>query len=45
VLNNASNNNITLVKLGKAISFELKEKRLRYIRHILNLIAKAYLFS
>ena len=45
MLNNASNNNITLVELGKAIGFELKEKRLRYMGHIFNLIAKAYLFG
>jgi len=44
VLDNASNNDITLVKLGKTIRFELMQKRLRYIGHILNLIAKLYIF-
>jgi len=29
----------------EGISFEPKEKRLRYMGHILNLIAKAYLFG
>jgi hypothetical protein len=45
VLNNALNNNTTLVELGKAIGFKPKAKRLRCIGHILNLIAKAYLFG
>jgi hypothetical protein len=45
VLNNALNNNTTLIELGKAIGFKPKEKRLRCIGHILNLIAKAYLFG
>jgi hypothetical protein len=45
VLDNALNNDITLVKLGTIIGFDLKQKRLRYIGYILNLIAKAYLYS
>jgi hypothetical protein len=45
VLNNAPNNNTTLAELRKHIGFEPKEKRLRYIGHILNLIAEAYLFD
>jgi hypothetical protein len=40
VLDNSTNNNTTLVKLSKEIGFDAKEKRLRYIGHILNLIAK-----
>jgi hypothetical protein len=45
MLNNALNNNIILAKLGTIIRFNLKQKRLRYISYILNLIAKAYLYS
>ncbi len=45
MLNNALNNNNILIKLGKSIGFNLKHKRLRYIGHILNLIAKAYLYG
>jgi hypothetical protein len=45
MLDNTSNNNITLIELSKSIGFDLKAKRLRYIRHILNLIAKAYLYG
>ncbi len=45
VLNNALNNDTTLVELSKSILFDPKEKRLRYMGHILNLIAKEYLFS
>jgi hypothetical protein len=39
------NNDITLVELSKSIGFDPKEKRLRCIGHILNLIAKEYLFG
>jgi len=45
VLNNASNNNITLVKLSKIIRFKPMQKRLYYISYILNLIAKSYIFK
>jgi hypothetical protein len=45
VLNNALNNNITLVKLRKTIRFKPIQKRLRYISHIINLIAKLYIFG
>jgi hypothetical protein len=45
VLNNTSNNNTTLVKLSKSIGFNPKAKRLRCMGHILNLIAKAYLYG
>jgi hypothetical protein len=45
VLNNALNNNTTLVELVKTMGFDIKQKRLRCIGHVLNLIAKAYLFS
>jgi hypothetical protein len=45
VLDNAPNNNITLQELAKTIGFDPKEKRFRCIGHILNLIAKAYLFG
>ena len=44
MLNNTLNNNTTLIKLAKTIGFNLKVKRLRYIGHILNLIAKVYLY-
>ncbi len=44
VLNNALNNDTTLVELTKTIKFDVKEKRLRYIGHILNLIIEEYLF-
>ena len=40
VLNNATNNDITLIELTKSINFDPLERRLRYIGHILNLIAK-----
>jgi hypothetical protein len=45
MLNNALNNNTTLRSLAETISFNAKEKILRYIGHVLNLIAKAYLYS
>jgi len=45
MLNNASNNNITLVKLGKIIRFEPMQKQLYYISYIFNLIAKSYIFG
>ena len=45
VLDNASNNDTTLVKLSKTMGFELMQKRLRYMGHILNLIAKLYIFG
>jgi hypothetical protein len=45
VLNNASNNDTTLVKLGKIIRFEPMQKQLRYMGYILNLIAKLYIFG
>jgi hypothetical protein len=45
VLNNVLNNNNIFAELRKHIGFEPKEKRLRYIGYILNLIAEAYLFS
>jgi hypothetical protein len=45
VLDNALNNDITLVKLSKSIGFDLKAKRLRYMGHVLNLIVKAYLYK
>jgi len=45
VLNNALNNNITLVKLSKIIRFKPMQKRLRYMGYILNLIAKSYIFG
>ena len=44
VLDNASNNDTTLVKLLKTIGFDPKVKRLRYIGHIFNLITKRYLY-
>ena len=45
VLNNTPNNNTTLVELLKSIGFDPKVKRLYYMGHILNLIAKAYLYG
>ena len=45
MLNNASNNDITLIKLSKTIGFKLVQKQLRYMGHILNLIAKSYIFG
>jgi len=45
VLNNATNNNTTLIELTKSINFDSLERRLRYIGHILNLITKQYLFG
>jgi hypothetical protein len=44
VLNNASINNITLVKLATSVDFLPAERRLSCISHVLNLIAKQYLF-
>jgi hypothetical protein len=45
VLDNALNNNITLVKLRKTIRFKLIQKQLRYMGYIINLIAKLYIFG
>ena len=45
MLNNALNNDITLIKLSKTIGFKLVQKQLRYMGHILNLIAKSYIFG
>ncbi len=45
VLNNATNNDTTLTELRKHIGFVPKDKRLRCIGHILNLITEAYLFG
>src|SRR5437016_5881577 len=45
VLNNAQNNDTTLVELAKTIGFDPKLKRLRCMGHVLNLITEAYLFG
>ena len=45
MLDNAKNNDTTLEALAETMGFDSEEKRLRYIGHILNLIAKAYLFG
>ena len=45
VLDNATNNDTTLFKLSKSIKFDPKERRLRCIGYIINLIAEQYLFS
>jgi hypothetical protein len=45
VLDNALNNDTTLVELVKTLKFDPKERRLRCIGHILNLIAERYLFG
>jgi hypothetical protein len=44
VLNNVTNNNITLIKLTKLIDFNPFKQRLRYISYIFNLITKQYFF-
>ncbi len=45
VLDNAQNNDTTLAELAKKMNFDPKERRLRCIGHILNLIAEAYLYG
>jgi hypothetical protein len=45
VLDNASNNDTTLVELGKHMGFDPILKRLRCMGHIVNLIAEAYIFG
>ncbi len=45
VLDNASNNDTTLVELSKTMGFDPKAKRLRCISHIFNLIAERYLYG
>ena len=45
MLDNALNNNTTLIKLSKTIRFKLIQKRLHYMGYILNLIAKLYIFG
>jgi len=45
VLDNATNNNTILIELAKELGFDLKERRLRCIGHIINLIAEQYLFG
>ena len=45
MLDNAPNNDTTLVELAKTIGFDPKVKRLRCMGHILNLIAEAYLYG
>ena len=45
VLDNTPNNDTTLQELAKTMGFDPKTKRLRCIGHVLNLIAKAYLFG
>ena len=44
ILNNALNNNTTLIKLVKTLGFNPKVKRLCYISYIFNLITKQYLY-
>jgi len=44
VLNNALNNDTTLIELLKTIGFDPKAKQLQYIGHILNLVTKRYLY-
>jgi hypothetical protein len=44
VLDNAKNNNTTLRELTKQLDFDPILKRLRYMGHIINLIAKSYIF-
>lgn len=45
ILDNGSNKNKVFVQLFKAILFDLIKKRLTYIRHIINLANKTFLFS
>jgi hypothetical protein len=45
VLDNALNNDTTLKELGQSMGFDLKEKRLRCMGHIFNLIAESYLYG
>jgi hypothetical protein len=45
VLDNATNNDTTLVELARTMGFDPVQKRLRCIGHILNLIAESYLFG
>ena len=45
ILNNATNNDTTLIELAKSIDFDPLKRRLRCMGHILNLIAKQYLFG
>jgi hypothetical protein len=45
VLDNATNNDTTLIELAKSLDFDPLERRLRCIGHILNLIAEQYLFG
>jgi hAT family C-terminal dimerisation region len=45
VLDNATNNDTTLIELAKSIDFDPLERRLRCMGHILNLIAEQYLFG
>jgi hAT family C-terminal dimerisation region len=45
ILDNAPNNDTTLVELSKALDFDPVQKRLRCMGHILNLIAESYIFG
>ena len=45
VLNNTTNNDITLIELTKSIDFDPLERCLRCIGYILNLIAEQYFFG
>jgi hypothetical protein len=45
ILNNTTNNNTTLFELVKSIKFQPKERRLRCMGYILNLIVEQYLFG
>ena len=45
VLDNATNNDTTLVELSKSLNFDPKERRLCCIGYIINLIAEQYLFG
>ena len=45
VLDNAPNNDTTLVELTRTLKFDPKKRHLRCIGHVLNLIAEQYLFG
>ena len=45
VLDNATNNDTTLLELSKALDFDPRERRLRCMGHIINLISRAYLYG
>jgi hypothetical protein len=45
VLDNASNNDTAMEALAEEFGFDVKERRLRYTSHIINLVARQILFG